>query len=38
MRIGTTTGYDTLVIQFDTAVTHYELSQNPTGMCPALPS
>jgi hypothetical protein len=32
MRIGTTTGYDTLVIQFDTAVTHYELSQNPTGM------
>lgn len=32
MRIGTTSGYDTLVIQFDTAVTHYELSQNPTGM------
>jgi hypothetical protein len=32
MRIGTTSGYDTLVIQFDTTVTHYELSQNPTGM------
>jgi len=32
MRIGATSGYDTLVIQFDTAVTHYELSQNPTGM------
>jgi hypothetical protein len=32
MRIGTTTGHDTLVVQFDTAVTHYELSQNPTGM------
>jgi opacity protein-like surface antigen len=32
MRIGTTSGYDTLVIQFDSTVTHYELSQNPTGM------
>ena len=32
MRIGTASGYDTLVIQFDAAVTHYELSANPTGM------
>jgi hypothetical protein len=32
MRIGTTIAYDTLVIQFDTAVTHYQLSQNPTGV------
>jgi hypothetical protein len=32
MRIGTTIGYDTLVIQFDTAVTRYQLSQNPTGV------
>jgi hypothetical protein len=31
MRIGTTICYDTLVIQFDTAVTRYQLSQNPTG-------
>jgi hypothetical protein len=32
MRIGTTIGHDTLVIQFDTAVTRYDLGQNPTGV------
>jgi hypothetical protein len=32
MRIGRTSGHDTLVIQFDTAVTRYQLSQNPTGV------
>jgi hypothetical protein len=32
MRIETTIGHDTLVIQFDTAVTRYQLSQNPTGV------
>jgi hypothetical protein len=32
MRIGTTSAHDTLVIQFDTAVTRYQLSQNPTGV------
>jgi hypothetical protein len=32
LRIGTTIGYDTLVIQFDTAVTRYQLSENPTGV------
>lgn len=32
MRIGTSGGHDTLVIQFDTAVTRYELTSNPTGV------
>jgi len=32
MRIGTASGGDTLVIQFDTAVTHYDISPNPTGV------
>ncbi len=32
MRIGTTGGLDTLTIQFDTAITHYLLSANSTGV------
>lgn len=32
MRIGTSNGDDTLVIQFDNAVPHYDLSQNSTGV------
>lgn len=31
MRIGTTSGYDSLVIQFDTAVTKYAISPNANG-------
>jgi len=32
MRIGTASGGDTLVIQFDTAGTHYDITANPTGV------
>ena len=32
MRVGTASGYDTLVIQFDSVVTRYELSPNPDGV------
>jgi len=32
MRVGTASGYDTLVIQFDSVVTQYELSPNPDGV------
>jgi len=32
LRMGTADGHDTLVIQFDNAVPHYELGQNSTGV------
>ncbi len=32
MRIGTTSGLDTLTIQFDSAITNYQLSKNGTGV------
>ncbi len=32
LRVGTASGYDTLVIQFDSVVTRYELSPNPDGV------
>ena len=32
MTIGTASGQDSLVVQFDAAVPHYELTQNPNGV------